>query len=679
MSIEQFLSPRQQIVGVIESERDVIYACPKYCLGEQLLNSIMAEFRGRKGTRCAYLTPKLKPTTRDIDYATAWQSVAQQLGIKSKSLPADGDTFKRCLVVEALNKMSGKVILFLRVLGAGKEEETYQLLYSLNRLSLAHRTSKCSLSLVCLDDFSFWFYERYFSHLESEIIMTRITYSAVSPDETRGLVTATFGGALSAQEVGVFSEVIQNLSGGHIGLVGEMCDRIKQSYGQFEPEKMSDRLRKAAMQSEIFEGLRRDIEEDPIGLTKTALEFVKPSVAIEYASPRYQYLRQLGILQWYSPAELVLCQGLIREFVEGVSKALVQRRLGTVVTNYGMREFVDEELQITDDDFVLLHLSDLHVGKEHGYRLSFEGRTHQEGKETLTDLIERDLKRMKVVERVDAVIISGDLVCTGESGEFSRVKTIVERIMQVLSLKKDAVLIIPGNHDLKWNPGDFTTPVSPDRQVSMEEFQTLLERLGMGKFLLSNMLSLVSRSGHNKLRLVGIDSNDVEGPEAGGIGYVSKETLTVAEKLLDADPIAGFADIATWLVVHHHVLPVTSATRSDARGKKISVMSNAQDLLTAAAKWGVEAILHGHEHQPSITWAQRWAGQKFDGIRKGICVIGAGSCGAAREYLGPVSRNQYYLLVKRPDNILIRSRVIGEEGIDFMPHNDIVISSNLGK
>ena len=246
-------------------------------------------------------------------------------------------------------------------------------------------------------------------------------------------------------------------------------------------------------------------------------------------------------------------------------------------------------------------------------------------------------------------------------------------------LGKEAVLIIPGNHDLKWNPGEFEIPISPDRRVSMEEFQTLLERLGLGKFSLTNMLAVKSRSGRNKLRLVGIDSNDVEGPDASGIGYVSNETLARAEKLLDADTISGFANIATWLVVHHHVLPVTSATRSDARTKKVSVMSNAQDVLAAAAKWNVEAILHGHEHQPSITWAQRWAGQKFEGTKSGVCVIGAGSCGAAREYLGPVSRNQYYLLVRRQDSILIRSRVVGEEGIDFIPHSDIVISTSVTK
>ncbi len=230
MSIAQFLSPRHQIVSALENERDVIYACPKYCLGEQILNSVMAEFKNRKGMHCALLTPKLKPTTRDVDYASAWQSVALQLGIKSKALPIESDTFNRCLV-DALNKMSGRIILFLRVLGPGKEEETYQLLYGLNRLSLGHRSPKSSLNLVCLDDFSFWFYERYFGRLESEIIMTRITYSAVSHDETRGLVSATFDGALSAQEVDALSQVIQNLSGGHIGLERFSVDANRNNKG----------------------------------------------------------------------------------------------------------------------------------------------------------------------------------------------------------------------------------------------------------------------------------------------------------------------------------------------------------------------------------------------------------------------------------------------------------------
>jgi hypothetical protein len=115
------------------------------------------------------------------------------------------------------------------------------------------------------------------------------------------------------------------------------------------------------------------------------------------------------------------------------------------------------------------------------------------------------------------------------------------------------------------------------------------------------------------------------------------------------------------------------------RGAVLAQLRSKGCRLAAATNWRVEAILHGHEHQPSVTWAQRWAGQNFDGTPQGICVIGAGSCGAARDQLGPVSKNQYYLLVKRQEDILIRSRVIGDDGIEFMPHNDILISNGSAK
>jgi 3',5'-cyclic AMP phosphodiesterase CpdA len=681
MSIVQFLAPRQKILAAIERNEDVIYVCPKYCLGDQLLNSIMTELKTKQAARCAYLTPKLKPTTSEIDYASAWHSVTQQLELKSKDNPRTEDEFSRSLA-KAVTRVSGKIIVFLKVLGTGKEEETFKLLYTLNRLGFKYRTIGKSLNFVCLDDFSFWFFERYLSGtqgVQSQIIAQHVVYWAVLPEETRGLLASTFREKLNAQETDELTRAIQCVSGGHIGLIGEMCEQVQRNDQKLEWDKLSDWLRRAAVQSEVLEGLRRDIEEDPIGLAQTALECVEPEVVAENSSPRYQFLRQLGILQVHSPAELVLCPGLIREFVEGMSKARARSRLGTVVTNYGMREFVDEEPKIADDDFVVVHLSDLHVGKDYGYRLSFGGAVRHEGKEALPDLIERDLKRMKVVGRIDAVVLSGDLVCVGDYDEFNRVLEIVERLMQALKVDKDRFLIIPGNHDLKWNPGDFAPRVSAGREVSMEAFQKFLDGLRKEKFSLCNIMPLASRSGRNRLRLVGIDSNDVEGPEAGGIGYISKETLAAAGKLLDADDIAGYANVATWLVVHHHVLPVTSATRSDARIRKISVMSNAQDLIAAATNWHVEAILHGHEHQPSITWAQRWAGQNFNGTPQGICVIGAGSCGVSRDQLGPVSRNQYYLLVKSQDDILIRSRVIGDDGLEFMPHNDILISNGAAK
>ena len=676
MSITHLLPVWQPLRDKIDGHFDVIYTCPKYCLGEEILNSLVNEYRKVQGTRCILLRPRLKPTTQEIDYGELWHSIEEQLKLKAKRNPKDGGEF-RANFLQALSRRSGNTILFFRTFGRGKEQQTYDFLYFISVVCETQRARGPGLNYVCLDDFSFWFFERYSGKLQSEIRgLARILYSAASEDELREIVRAYFRDDLSAAQVQSLVPIIKNLSGGHVGLLNEMCARVKQRDLLAEPERLQDALKMTIMRSEIFEGLRRDIEEDPVGLAKTALEFVEPSVVVEYASPRYQFLRQLGILQWYSPAELILCPGMIHEFIEGLAKGHQEIRLGTVETNYGMREFVEQELEINDDDFVLVHLSDLHVGKDHGYRVFMERRAQDESKEAMTDLIERDLKRMELLGRVDALVISGDLVCTGDHDEFRRVKVVIDRIMEILSLDNDRVLIIPGNHDLNWKPGVFATAISPERSVSMEGFLNLLDLLRKEKFVRCDMTSVISRSKRYKLRLIGLDSNDVEGPDAGGIGYVSRDTLAAAEKLLDSDPTDGFAGVSTWLVVHHHVLPVTSATRADARVKRVSVMSNAQDLIAAAANWGVEAILHGHEHQPAVTWTQRWAGQKFKGAPSGICVIGAGSCGVSRDHLGPVSKNQYNVLIKRKGDILIRSRIVGDEGVDYLAHNDIVIAKS---
>src|SRR5262245_47593566 len=155
MSFVDALTPRSKIVAAIDEYDDVIYVCPKYCLGEQLLLSVMKELKNN-AVRCAYLTPKLTSTTRTVDYTQLWQSMVQQLGIKSAERPSSSEEFSRCMR-KLLGKVTGRVVLFLRVLGTGREEETFQLLYKLNRLGLEFRTPRCCLNFVCLDDFSFWF------------------------------------------------------------------------------------------------------------------------------------------------------------------------------------------------------------------------------------------------------------------------------------------------------------------------------------------------------------------------------------------------------------------------------------------------------------------------------------------------------------------------------------------
>ena len=186
-------------------------------------------------------------------------------------------------------------------------------------------------------------------------------------------------------------------------------------------------------------------------------------------------------------------------------------------------------------------------------------------------------------------------------------------------------------------------------------------------------IRLQSPSGTHELCIVGIDSNKVEGPAAAGVGFVSRESIEMGDSLIIGSPHSSSAhSTATWLVVHHHVLPVTSALVEDARGRKVSVLANASKVLSAARRWGATAILHGHQHQPFVSIAQSWP--TTDGVFSGrLATIGAGSAGIKREELGPIGRNHYHILRLRGDRLTVMSRLIGDLGEAFTEHASLVV------
>jgi hypothetical protein len=129
----------------------------------------------------------------------------------------------------------------------------------------------------------------------------------------------------------------------------------------------------------------------------------------------------------------------------------------------------------------------------------------------------------------------------------------------------------------------------------------------------------------------------------------------------------------TWLSVHHHIFPATSIRLQEAQQARVTVMANAAEILAYGTKWGAEVIVHGHEHQPSVTIARRWPTDAIGKHFVPMVSIGAGSAGVEQGLLGPLGRNQYFVLYRRKDDLIIRSRSLGEAGIAFVSHNDMMI------
>jgi predicted phosphodiesterase len=426
--------------------------------------------------------------------------------------------------------------------------------------------------------------------------------------------------------------------------------------------------------SATLQAIRRSLLEDAAGLSTRALEYEHSRLPGDENSPTLQALTSLGVLQFTSAVRARLCPGVIKELVTEVARNVnTEPVLGTVLRESGRNLYVPSSLNIAEDDIVVVHISDVHVGEPYAYRVPSDDAERYDGRSAARMLAD-DLKQCGV-NRVDALVVSGDFTNTAELSEFLRARDVLSEITSSIGVPHDRLVLVAGNHDVKWNPPS-TAKVNPTSGVSREEYATFRELMGRkrGDPLFEARI-LASASGKTAIRLITLDSNHVEGPIAGGIGYVTTQTLEDADRALGALVIPDTVEqVTTWLVVHHHVFPVTSASLLDAHARKVSVMANSATLLSFALQWQVELILHGHEHQPSITIARRWPIERGHALAP-LCVAGAGSFACKLEYLGPFARNHYFIHVRRRDDILIRSRMTGDQGLGWVGHGDLCIPS----
>jgi hypothetical protein len=105
------------------------------------------------------------------------------------------------------------------------------------------------------------------------------------------------------------------------------------------------------------------------------------------------------------------------------------------------------EDEIKESEFpaqiVLLHLSDIHFRKDRA------GDPHDPDADLRNEL-ERDLRtiRTTLVQRVDGIIVSGDIAFGGQPEEFEFAEGWLERLRELIDCPKDSIMVSPGNHDV---------------------------------------------------------------------------------------------------------------------------------------------------------------------------------------------------------------------------------------
>ncbi|CAN5326384.1 metallophosphoesterase [soil metagenome] len=248
--------------------------------------------------------------------------------------------------------------------------------------------------------------------------------------------------------------------------------------------------------------------------------------------------------------------------------------------------------------FLLAHLSDPHLGpmprprlrelagkRAIGY-LNWQRKRHMVHRRDVLGELVADMQ----AQRPDHIAVTGDLVNIALPLEFTEARRWLESVGE-----PDHVSLVPGNHDA------YVRGIR-------DHFPQLWADYFRGDIPASDGATFPYLRQRGPLALIGVSTAIPTAPfmATGRLGQQQRSDL---EKLLQQ---LATANLFRVLMIHHP--PVTSPGRWAAR------LRDSDALLDLIARYGVDLILHGHDHRHATAW--------LDGPRGRIPAIGVPSASA---------------------------------------------------
>jgi 3',5'-cyclic AMP phosphodiesterase CpdA len=298
----------------------------------------------------------------------------------------------------------------------------------------------------------------------------------------------------------------------------------------------------------------------------------------------------------------------------------------------------------------VLHLSDLHFSaKDHA--TAFYSQLHT------------DLRTELGVERLDALVISGDVVNRAEASEYDAARFFLEQVMKGFSLSPHQLTLTPGNHDVSWTRSKeaykllrkeqyrgslASSKIFVQNDAILEERDEELYRLRLQAFAelyrtmkgreypLDYAEQATLDEPSDGLLVLGLNSvweNDHNYPNRASIHAeaLAKALLKLGQPTPEQLRIAVF----------HH--PIHSGEESR--------IKDAAFLQQLSSK-GFRIVLHGHVHKAD---AELYRYDRSEGGRQ-LEIVAAGTFGAPMHEWVPGYPLQYNLLRVAPDQITVETR-----------------------
>ncbi|MBI2570944.1 MAG: metallophosphoesterase [Candidatus Schekmanbacteria bacterium] len=321
------------------------------------------------------------------------------------------------------------------------------------------------------------------------------------------------------------------------------------------------------------------------------------------------------------------------------------------------------------DDLVILHLSDLHAGSPdawwcrpagpYGREIRYEPATHEA-------IIEALMSLTPPVDRLDAIVVSGDFANRAEPQEFEAAEELLRGLRDAAErcfCTKPLLVLVPGNHDVSWAADRAAASAnrSPSErdEAKLVAYRAFAERVGAQVDGARKNWARVPPRKENKrpVWIVGLSSCVREGHEPHQhYGYVGYNQL--AEVFARRDPTVSPWDLQ--LAVFHHAISLNAPTLplppsgdpgalSAAENAIVRQYSNllqgAEATLRFLGSHGIRAVLHGHQHYDAPIHASIVSEDPSNPWEVGgITMLGAGSAGLEAQSEGQIGPTAFQVL-----------------------------------
>jgi 3',5'-cyclic AMP phosphodiesterase CpdA len=309
----------------------------------------------------------------------------------------------------------------------------------------------------------------------------------------------------------------------------------------------------------------------------------------------------------------------------------------------------------------ILHLSDLHFATMDQATVSYAQ-------------LATDLRQQGIVDRLDALIVSGDLVNRAEPAEYDAARLFLEHLMSGFGLSARQVVLVPGNHDVSWSlaksayalkrreeyrgaspPGTFIGHGTDVVEVRDEEayrrrfqpFADLYHLVKGAEYPLDYLDQGTLDDPDSCLLICGLNSAWEIDHHFRDRASIHPEAL--ARALLKLGPPS--AEQLRIAVFHH---PIQSGEES-----RLKDAAFLQQLAVA----GFRLALHGHVHKAD---AALYRYDRLVGGRQ-IEIVAAGTFGAPTHEWVPGYPLEYNLLLVAPDKITVETRCRHEVNGAWVP------------